>query len=221
MTDRQLSAVTKMMAARLDRYKEECARKRSLYAESPVSCGRCGVPLSFERRKKKYCGRTCAAIVNNTGRVRHGVAMSSRISPCKRCGVGTSNRGQFCGRVCFERFRWECHLAMIAATGVVPGISEANRSIIAKRFLEETLGRSCSICRLTEWTGKDVPLILDHVDGDSGNWKVDNLRFVCANCDMQLPTYKARNKGRGREWRRLQEAAKAARVRSIQQGAVA
>jgi len=48
--------------------------------------------------------------------------------------------------------------------------------------------------------------VLDHIDGDSGHNARSNLRLICPNCDSQLPTYKSRNKGRGRAWRRKRYA---------------
>lgn len=50
--------------------------------------------------------------------------------------------------------------------------------------------------------GEKVPLVLDHIDGNSENNNEENLRYVCGNCDMQLPTYKAKNIGNGRYYRR-------------------
>jgi hypothetical protein len=44
--------------------------------------------------------------------------------------------------------------------------------------------------------------ILDHIDGNSSNNDITNLRLVCSNCDSQLPTYKSKNKGNGRHYRR-------------------
>ncbi|WP_207206678.1 HNH endonuclease [Nocardioides ganghwensis] len=48
--------------------------------------------------------------------------------------------------------------------------------------------------------------MLDHIDGDSSNNRRENLRLVCPNCDSQLETYKARNRGKGRAWRRQRYA---------------
>lgn len=54
--------------------------------------------------------------------------------------------------------------------------------------------------------GLPLRLVLDHIDGNSTDNCRDNLRLVCPNCDSQLPTYKARNKGSGRAWRRQRYA---------------
>jgi protein-arginine kinase activator protein McsA len=53
------------------------------------------------------------------------------------------------------------------------------------------------LCHLdaNNWHGKPITLIVDHIDGHSNNWDVDNIQLVCPNCDSQLPTFKARNKG--------------------------
>lgn len=48
--------------------------------------------------------------------------------------------------------------------------------------------------------------MLDHIEGDSTNNRRENLRLVCPNCDSQLPTFKARNRGNGRAWRRQRYA---------------
>jgi len=48
--------------------------------------------------------------------------------------------------------------------------------------------------------------VMDHIDGNADNNSLDNFRLVCGNCDMQLPTYKNKNKGNGRAWRRKRYA---------------
>jgi hypothetical protein len=54
----------------------------------------------------------------------------------------------------------------------------------------------------SEWHGKPLVFVLDHIDGNADNNARGNLRMVCPNCDSQLPTYKNRNLGRGRSSRR-------------------
>lgn len=82
----------------------------------------------------------------------------------------------------------------------VPGTHETH--YIRLHIIGEQHG-CCALCGLpATWQGKPLRLVLDHVDGDSTNNRRDNLRLVCPNCDSQLPTFKSRNRGRGRAWRR-------------------
>jgi len=56
---------------------------------------------------------------------------------------------------------------------------------------------TCQICGLQPiWNNKPLVLILDHINGVYNDNRVENLRFVCSNCDSQLPTYKSKNKRR-------------------------
>lgn len=79
---------------------------------------------------------------------------------------------------------------------------EATTRRHAKTYLIHKHGNVCSICNLSEWQGKDIPLVCDHIDGDPYNKQLDNHRLVCCNCDAQLPTYKSKNKGNGRQYDR-------------------
>jgi 5-methylcytosine-specific restriction endonuclease McrA len=61
----------------------------------------------------------------------------------------------------------------------------------------------CAICGITDkWNGMTLALIIDHIDGNAGHSSRENLRLICPNCDSQLPTFKARNRGSGRHYRR-------------------
>lgn len=47
----------------------------------------------------------------------------------------------------------------------------------------------CSICKMEPfWQNKELTLILDHIDGDNKNHQLNNLRWVCPNCNQQLET---------------------------------
>lgn len=57
----------------------------------------------------------------------------------------------------------------------------------------------CALCGLgPEWYDKPMPLILDHINGINNDNRLENLRFICSNCDSTLPTYKSRNRLRMR-----------------------
>lgn len=52
----------------------------------------------------------------------------------------------------------------------------------------------CSVCgQKPMWMGKKLTLILDHINGHNNDNRLENLRWVCPNCDQQLNTSKGRN----------------------------
>lgn len=47
----------------------------------------------------------------------------------------------------------------------------------------------CSICGQEPfWQGKPLTLILDHINGKNHDDRLENLRWVCPNCNQQLDT---------------------------------
>lgn len=70
------------------------------------------------------------------------------------------------------------------------------RHMIKARIIKHNLiPYICSICgQEPYWNGKPMVLILDHINGINNDNRLENLRFVCSNCDSQLPTYKSRNR---------------------------
>lgn len=72
-----------------------------------------------------------------------------------------------------------------------------------RRYIRQEQVGLCAICKIaSEWNSLPLALVLDHIDGDASDNRRENLRLICPNCDSQLSTYKSRNKGRGRAWRR-------------------
>lgn len=179
--DSLLSHQKKQRQEAVDRW----TRKKCLY---------CKVEIPYEKRDRKFCCHSHAARHNNSGRLR------VRRSVCLECSEPLTRRSQekYCSKKCQHSFQWKLKKHEIERSGVIGGGQDRDWAGCARRFLIETCGRQCEVCRFTEWNGKPVPLILDHIDGHSENWKVSNLRLVCGNCDMQLPTYKGKNKGNGR-----------------------
>lgn len=58
--------------------------------------------------------------------------------------------------------------------------------------------RNCEMCGQGEmWQGREMSLILDHVNGVANDHRLENLRIVCPNCAATLDTHCARGpKGR-------------------------
>ena len=73
--------------------------------------------------------------------------------------------------------------------------SQYPRHRLKERIIKQNLLEwECSICgMLPEWNGKKLMLVLDHINGVNNDNRIENLRFVCPNCNSQLPTHCAKN----------------------------
>lgn len=114
---------------------------------------------------------------------------------CKNCGNPVKkNASTYCSNKCQQDFKYK---TLILAW--LDGQQLTLKTI--RRFLLEESKNVCAICGLDKWNGKPMPLVLDHIDGNSDNNTRENLRMICNNCDALTDTYKGKNRGKGRATR--------------------
>lgn len=159
---------------------------RARHANLNPKCKHCQVPLVYEKRSNTYCSKSCAASVTNIGK-------EKKNGTCHFCKAPCSNRRKFCD---------SCKHWGSSATS----LEEATTDKARKKYLLKVRGHRCEMCATATWRGQPVPLVLDHINGDSSCNTKNNLRLICPNCDAQTPFYKNKNKGRGREYRRKRYA---------------
>lgn len=134
--------------------------------------------------------------------------MPKKIRPeCLNCGVETKRAAdKYCNSLCVHEHQYQLYISSWLA-GQKSGVKKFGTvSNYVRKFLINTFGEKCSLCGWCEvnpHTGK-IPLEVDHIDGDWRNNLPDNLRLLCPNCHSLTPTYKALNKGKGRDWRKPQ-----------------
>lgn len=67
------------------------------------------------------------------------------------------------------------------------------RNLLRRLKKERNWEHKCSVCNLTTWNEKPIPLEIDHIDGCHSNNTYENLRAICPNCHAQTDTYKGKN----------------------------
>lgn len=171
------------------------------YNADPRRCKNCKTAIPYEKRENKYCGHSCAAQINNRGVSRNYKTGQTAKKPCLNCGTETLNL-KYCSVDCHQTHVWEVVKEKIRKTGNANVNNSKVSSAVPKRYLLETRGQQCEICGHKNWSGKPIPIVLDHISGDSTDSTLKNLRLLCPNCDAQTDTYKGKNKGNGRHARR-------------------
>ena len=126
---------------------------------------------------------------------------------CRGCGAPLVKRSQkvYCSNACQAMARRSTSTKGWLDTG--EAWVDSRRGHYVRLYLAEAQSGCCAICRgPSTWLGLHLELVVDHIDGDPTNNRRENLRLVCPNCDSQLPTYKSRNRGKGRNYRRQRYA---------------
>ena len=91
---------------------------------------------------------------------------------------------------------------------LVESSTYSNTNRLKKRLIREGIKEHrCEVCKLTEWMGSPIPIRLDHINGHRDDYRLENLRIICPNCDAQTETYCGKNVGRYASMAKLVNAA--------------
>lgn len=181
----------KKSKARFVEYNQQQAREaRARYEAGEKRCPNCGDRIPYEKRASTFCSQRCSAIFSNERRQR-------KWNTCP-CGGRAKRRNKFCDNcIATGRHRFPLNLRF----------EDLKSDQSRRRRLLHECGHRCEICGQAEWEDQPMPVVLDHIDGNSDNNTRANLRLICPNCNALLPTFAGRNRGNGR-WTRRQRYAK-------------
>jgi hypothetical protein len=77
---------------------------------------------------------------------------------------------------------------------IINSLHTHNSSLKERLYKEGLKKRECELCGQDEnWMGKKMSLILDHINGVNDDYRIENLRIVCPNCNGTLPTHGGKN----------------------------
>jgi hypothetical protein len=166
----------------------------------------------LKSNNRKFCSQSCSATYNNlydkTNKKtllelskekyneRKRLLYNNRKSKkCLSCEKITTNK--FCNQTCQSLYRKKVIFEKIESGDITLN------SCQYKKYLIDKYGEKCMECgwlTIHPITNK-VPIELEHIDGNSENNSLVNLKLLCPNCHSLTPTYKALNIGNGRHKR--------------------
>jgi predicted nucleic acid-binding Zn ribbon protein len=189
-------------------------------------CLNCETEISYE---KKFCSHKCSANFYNIkggnrteldkNNIREGVIkylgyssieewkklnnIDDTIHFCKSCGKELKKRKSFCNYFCQHNYNY---LRTIEKwkNNDIDDILNYTLSRVIRLYLFEKYDNKCSKCGWSiknEFTN-NIPLEVEHIDGNSENNNEENLTLLCPNCHSLTKTYKGANRGNGRYNRR-------------------
>ena len=86
-------------------------------------------------------------------------------------------------------------LSKIPLSDILNGLHPQYQSnkIRIRLIAEGVKEAKCECCNNTEWLGKPISLEVDHINGNSKDHRLDNLKILCPNCHAQTDTYRGKN----------------------------
>jgi len=155
-------------------------------------------------KKRKYTDNDLIKYIQNSISFRElmfslglkygGGSFSQVKKDVERLGLSTSHfKGQGHGKNKGKRFAKKKPLNKILRKN-----SNVGRTNLKRRLIEEgILINHCYECGLKrEWNGKKIVMVLDHINGINNDYRIENLRMLCPNCNSQMETFAGRNQRR-------------------------
>lgn len=158
------------------------------YNNQPNLCAECSNSIEYNKRKNKFCSHSCSAKFSNTKRER-----KINFSKCLNCLQQIQKRNKYCSNTCLQDFIRNEKLKQNKIS-----------SLSLRTFLIKKYGAICMECGWSKQNPytKTIPIELEHIDGNSENNTLENVKLLCPSCHSLTPTYKGANMGNGRFKRR-------------------
>lgn len=170
--------------------KTHTIKKNKVHILAERFCEICGKKL--EGHQRKYCSISC--------RNRNKYLTEGQDTVCQECGKTFKSRDKnrkFCSNECSSKHRNEEYLKKWrnGELSLNPNIALPKA---IRNFLLEKAHYKCEECGFEGYNKATNNTILQihHVDGNSGNNSINNLKVLCPNCHAMTENYMALNKGK-------------------------
>ena len=120
---------------------------------------------------------------------------------CLNCNKVIQNRNKYCSIKCQKEYEYNEYINKWKKGGKFGCRGDYQISMHIKRYLFNKYQNKCARCGWGEknkYTG-NIPLEVEHIDGNYQNNNEDNLILLCPNCHSLTSTYKGANLNKGRK----------------------
>lgn len=166
-----------------------------VYGRLDITCPTCSNRFSIKqsrRKDKNFCSMKCFYIHRNP---EYGVKHLCLL--CEKEIGDYRVKRKYCSSGCTILHQKQLRYKQIESGD--PSLYVKNY----RNYLIEKYGAACMECgwSKTNKYSNTVPIELEHVDGNSENNNLDNLKLLCPNCHSLTPTFRGLNRGNGRHER--------------------
>lgn len=185
------------------------------YKNNPKCCRFCKTPLPYEKRRNDFCSQSCAAKLNNTINDKHDVRrpeigrIFKKKNPdapdrlCFHCGEKImKGQAKFCSAECRQQQNEKDFFKQLEDNTITYGQSKRLKEYLISLHGDKCLDPECA----WDHAKRPIKVELEHKDGNSENNRLENLTLLCPCCHSLTPTYKNKNSGNGRAFRRQRYA---------------
>lgn len=198
----KLNRTTKSIKVKLNKLK---IYAQKLNNNINYTCQKCGKSFNgFIHENRKFCSQSCSTSYNNKLRIKkekhnerkRNEYHNRKEKYCLNCGEKTTRK--YCSNKCFQEYIWKEKINKIENGDISFSVKTYKKYLIYK------YGEKCMECgwNKTNKFSNTIPIELEHIDGNSLNNNLNNLKLLCPNCHSLTSTYKALNVGNGRHIRR-------------------
>ena len=123
---------------------------------------------------------------------------------CLNCNEQINKRNKFCNNTCQKEYEYKKYIEEWKMDKKDGLRGEYQISLYIKTYLFKKYNNKCARCGWGERNNytNNIPLEIEHIDGNYKNNKEENLILLCPNCHSLTSTYKGANINNGRKSRK-------------------